>query len=212
MLLADRAAAQRAVGPEPANSLLAYVRRQALDGYTAAAQFVAPTNGRESARYPSSGLGQRMQLIARLLKANLPARVYYTVQSGYDTHARQASTHLGLLNEFAGAVAAFFADLQGARLANRVVLMAFSEFGRTIRENSVGGTDHGTTGCVFLAGPGVRGGVCGTMPSLTNLEDGEPRMTTDFRQIYSTLLQEWLGLAADEVLGAQLARLPLLRG
>jgi uncharacterized protein (DUF1501 family) len=212
MLLADGAAVRRAVGPEPADSLLAYVRRQALDGYSAAEQIVAPVSGREVASYPPSGLGGNLQLVARLLRANLPARVFYAVQSGYDTHVRQAPTHLGLLNEFAGAVAAFFADLQGARLADRVVLLAFSEFGRTIRENSAGGTDHGTAGCVFLAGPGVRGGVCGTMPSLTNLDDGEPHMTTDFRQVYATLLQDWLGIAAEEVVGGRFARLPLLRG
>lgn len=85
-----------------------------------------------------------------LLKAILTA-----TQSGFDTHAAQRDMHSGLLSEFAGAVAAFFEDLKAAKLSERVALLAFSEFGRTIRENGSGGTDHGTAGVVFLAGPGV---------------------------------------------------------
>jgi uncharacterized protein (DUF1501 family) len=212
VLLANGAAARRAVGPEPADDLLTYVRRQALDGYAAADQLAALSRDREAGRYPTSGLGRRLELVARLLKANLAARVFYTFQAGYDTHAAQATTHIFLLQEFAGAVAAFFDDLRRARLADRVVLLAFSEFGRTIRENGSRGTDHGSAGCVFLAGPGVRGGVCGTMPSLTDLVQGEPRMTTDFRQVYATVLQDWLGLAAEEAVGGRFTRLPLFRG
>ncbi len=82
-----------------------------------------------------------------------------------------------------------------------MTLLAFSEFGRTIEENGSAGTDHGTAGAVFLAGPNVRGGVIGSMPSLTDLDDGEPKMTTDFRRVYSTVLGDWLDVAANEVLG-----------
>src|SRR5262245_51176299 len=129
-----------------------------------------------------------------MLKAGSAARVYYTAQGGYDTHAAQPFAHSGLLNEFAGAVAAFLADLGAAKLADRVAVLAFSEFGRTIKENDSGGTDHGTAGGVFLAGAGVKGGVCGTQPSLTELEQGEPKMTTDFRRVYAAVLSDWLGL------------------
>jgi uncharacterized protein (DUF1501 family) len=192
-------------------NLLAFVRRQALDGYAAADQLAALARSRDAASYPSTGLAQRLQLVAQLLKTNLGARVFYTVQAGYDTHATQQFTHAGLLGEFAGALAAFFADLGAARLADRVALLAFSEFGRTIRENGSAGTDHGSAGCVFLAGPGVQGGVCGTMPSLTDLERGEPRMTTDFRRVYATVLHDWLGLAARDVLNGQFERVSLFR-
>ena len=78
-----------------------------------------------------------------------------------------------------------------------MTLLAFSEFGRTIQENGSAGTDHGTAGVVFLAGPAVKGGVAGTMPSLTDLDKGEPKMTTDFRRIYATILGEWLGIKGD---------------
>ena len=96
------------------------------------------------------------------MKADLGARVFYTTQGGYDTHATQQFTHANLLGEFAGAVNAFFDDLQDAKLADRVPLLAFSEFGRTIKENGSAGTDHGTAGRVFLAGPTVKAGVVGT--------------------------------------------------
>jgi uncharacterized protein (DUF1501 family) len=211
MLLADGAAAPQATGPESTDDLLAFVRQQALGGYAAADQLATLTRGRIAATYPSTGLAQRLQLVSSLLKANLGARVFYTVQSGYDTHATQRIAHSTLLGEFAGAGAAFFTDLGEAGLADRVALLAFSEFGRTIRENGSAGTDHGTAGCVFLAGPGVRGGVCGTMPSLTELERGEPRMTTDFRRVYATVLEDWLGLAARDVLGGAFERMPLFR-
>jgi uncharacterized protein (DUF1501 family) len=146
-----------------------------------------------------------------MLKSDLGARVYYTTQSGYDTHATQVFVHANLLSEFAGAVAAFFEDLRAARLAERVTLLAFSEFGRTIEENGSAGTDHGTAGAVFVAGPSVRGGLIGSMPSLTDLEDGEPKMTTDFRRIYGAVLDDWLGVPAKDVLVANFERLSLFK-
>src|SRR5262249_27439633 len=175
----------------------AFVQRQAVDAHTAADKLAKLTGASDSAQYPVTGLGERLKLTARLLKSDLGARVFYTAQGGYDTHATQQFTHGNLLNEFAGAVAAFFADLKTARLADRVTLLAFSEFGRTIKENGSVGTDHGTAGAVLVAGPGIKGGVHGTMPSLTDLIGGEPKMTTDFRQIYSTILQDWLNLPAE---------------
>jgi uncharacterized protein (DUF1501 family) len=109
-------------------------------------------------------------------------------------------------------VAAFFDDLKAAQLADRVTLLAFSEFGRTIQENGSAGTDHGTAGAMFLAGPGVRGGVTGTLPSLTDLAGGEPKMTTDFRRVYATVLDHWLGCPSQAVLGAAFAPVPVFAG
>lgn len=209
LLLADPTSARCGVGPEPGDGLLAFVRRQAVDAQAASARVAQLAHGANGDRYPGTGLAERLRLVARLLKSDLGARVFYTVQSGYDTHSSQAFTHANLLSEFAGAVAAFFDDLKAARLADRVLLLAFSEFGRTIRENASGGTDHGTAGVVFVAGPGVRGGVTGTMPSLTELNAGEPKMTTDFRRAYAAVLDDWLGLPAETVLGGRFERLPL---
>lgn len=160
------------------------------------------TRAKSDAAYPATALAQKLQLVARLLKSGSAARVYYTAQGGYDTHAQQQFAHANLLSEFAGAVAAFFADLTAAKAADRVALLAFSEFGRTIEENGSAGTDHGTAGCAFLAGAGVKGGVHGAAPSLTDLTAGEPKMTTDFRRVYAATLSDWLGLPAEGLGGA----------
>ncbi len=119
-------------------------------------------------------------------------------------------SHYALLSELAYAVSAFFADLTAAKLADRVTLLSFSEFGRTIAENGSGGTDHGTAGSVFVAGPGVRGGICGTQPSLTELVKGEPKITTDFRSVYAAILANWLDLPTTG-LGGQFPPVELFR-
>jgi uncharacterized protein (DUF1501 family) len=210
-VLADPAAARLSLGPPGGGDLLGFVRRQAVDAYAAADRLADLAGGGDDATYPPTGLAGRLRFVARLLKTDLGVRVFYTTQAGYDTHADQSFRHAGLLSEFAGAVAAFFDDLAAAKLVDGVLLLAFSEFGRTIRENGSAGTDHGTAGVVFLAGPGVRGGVGGTMPSLTDLDGGEPKMTTDFRRVYATVLADWLGLPPDAALG-DFGRLLLFRG
>jgi uncharacterized protein (DUF1501 family) len=197
---------------EPADDLAAFVQRSMLDAYDTADRLHHLAVGADDGRYPPSGLASRLQLIGRLLKTGLDARVFYTLQSGYDTHSAQIFTHSGLLSELSGALAAFLDDLAAARLADRVVVLLFSEFGRTVRENGSGGTDHGTAGPVFLAGPAVKAGLVGATPSLTDLDprNGDLRRSLDFRQVYATLLGEWLGLPATEVLGGRFDHLPLL--
>ncbi len=211
MLLADRAWAEQDVELSSKDDLLAFVRRQAIDAQTAARKLAKLAGGDDGGRYPGTGLGERLNLVARLLKSDLGTRVFYTVQAGYDTHAVQAFAHANLLSEFAGAVAAFFDDLKAAKLSEQVALLAFSEFGRTIKENGSLGTDHGTAGVVFLAGPGVQGGVAGALPSLTDLADGEPKMTTDFRRVYGTVLEDWLELPSETALAGKFEPLPLFR-
>jgi uncharacterized protein (DUF1501 family) len=197
LLLADPAAVKAATASRVSgDDLLAFIHRQAADAVVSAERIAALTREKAGADYPATALGRNLQLVSRLLKSGAAARVYYTTQGGYDTHNLQQSAHAELLGEFAGAVAAFCADLTAAKLADRVAVLAFSEFGRTIKENASAGTDHGTAGCAFVAGVGVKGGVHGTVPSLTDLTDGEPNMTTDFRRVYRAILSEWLGLPA----------------
>src|SRR5205807_3866861 len=151
--------------------------------------------------------------MARLLKAGLGTRVFYTLQGGYDTHSAQIFQHSNLLFELAGAVKAFLDDMATSKLADRVAVLLFSEFGRTVKENGSAGTDHGTSGPVFLAGPGVKGGLVGATPSLLDPDPkhGDLRRSLDFRQVYATVLGDWLGLPAKEVLGDEFERLPLFR-
>ncbi len=204
VLLTDPAAAKAGLGADSAGDLLEFVRRQSSKAHSASEKLAKLSGDKGGAAYPATELAERLKLVARLLKADIGARVFYAQQSGYDTHSQQQFAHANLLGEFAGAVAAFFADLKESKLADRVTLLSFSEFGRTILENGSAGTDHGTAGACFVAGPTVAWGLVGTMPSLTDLEKGEPKMTTDFRRIYTALTNDWMGLrkvAADEELG-----------
>ncbi|MDY3561889.1 DUF1501 domain-containing protein [Gemmata sp. JC673] len=202
VLLADPGAAKAGAGQTGGNDLFEFVRRQSVEAHGAAEKLASLAGSRGGATYPQTELAERLKLVAQLLKADIGARVFYAQQSGYDTHAQQQFTHSGLLGEFAGAVAAFFADLAEAKLADRVTLLSFSEFGRTIRENGSAGTDHGTVGACFVAGPSVRGGLVGAMPSLTELDAGEPKATTDFRGVYRAVLTDFMGVPADGALKA----------
>jgi uncharacterized protein (DUF1501 family) len=203
----------RVRGEDSADDLAAFVQRSMLDAYATADRLHEVAGDTADARYPQSALAARLQLIARLLKVGLDTRVYYTLQGGYDTHSAQVFAHSNLLLDLSAAVKAFLDDLAAARLADRVVVLLFSEFGRTVRENGSGGTDHGTAGPVFLAGPGVQSGLVGATPSLLDLDpkDGDLRRSLDFRQVYATVLEDWLGLPAKEALGGKFERLPLLR-
>lgn len=199
------------ISATPSEDLLSFVREQTINAYAAADKLSGLAMASTNNEYPPTEFGARLKLVAKLLKADLGARVFYTIQPGYDMHANQLFTHANLLSEFAGAVAAFFDDLMSAKLAERVALLAFSEFGRTIKENGSAGTDHGTAGVVFIAGPSVRSGLVGSMPSLTDLVAGEPKMTTDFRQIYAATLGDWLRLSSEVALGGAFERLALFK-
>ena len=195
------------------DSLRQFVSQQVVSAYSAAeiaAQQTAQAASRPS--YPDTKLGMRMRIISELLKSGSPARVFYALQGGYDTHAAQQFTHAQLLSEFSQALKAFVKDMAGTELADRIVVLAFSEFGRRVQENDSQGTDHGAAGPVFLAGKPVQGGLLGKAPDLSNLDDGDLRATTDFRSVYATLLDRWLGVPSSEILGEPFDTLPLLKG
>src|SRR5262249_27014651 len=177
---------------------------------TAAELSAAAERGADpSARYPAGALGKHLELVSRSIKAGSAARVYYVIQPGYDTHAVQLPTQAQLLGVFSRAIRAVLDDLAATKLADRVLLMAFSEFGRRPAENGSLGTDHGTAGPVFLAGPGVKAGLIGETPRLGELVNGDLKWSIDFRRVYGTLLDQWLGLPAETVLGQRFEPLPI---
>jgi len=161
------------------------------------------------AKYPSTQLGKRMQTISTMVKSGFQTPVYYAIQGGYDTHAAQLPTHSRLLREFSGAVNALLEDLEASGLSNQVCVMAFSEFGRRVAENSSEGTDHGTAGPIFLAGNQVRSGLIGPTPNLTDLTNGDLRMSIDFRSVYEEVAQKWLGTPTGVIKAALPAPLRL---
>jgi uncharacterized protein (DUF1501 family) len=210
-LLTLKADAKAAVAADSGTDLAAFVRRSTLDAYATSERMAQVLRAKDSSpRYPPTALASRLQVVARLLKGGVGTRVFYTSQSGYDTHFIQAQQHAELLREFAGALRAFLDDLAAAGLAERVVMLAFSEFGRRVQENGSQGTDHGTAGPVFVAGPGVRAGLVGKTPSLLDLQDGDLKMEVDFRQVYASVL-DWVGLPSGTALAGPFAPLPLFR-
>ena len=147
----------------------------------------------DSSDYPSTRLLQRLRTISGLIKSGFSTPVYYAIQPGYDTHAAQLSTHSRLLRELGDAVKAFLDDMRASRLADHVVVMAFSEFGRQVAENASAGTDHGAAGPVFVAGDPIRGGLLGSTAKLSDLKGRDLPMAIDFRSIYASLATGWLG-------------------
>jgi uncharacterized protein (DUF1501 family) len=213
-VLAPEVKAKPPEQPAPTDDLAAFVRRASLDAHVTADRMAEVLRGKDdSTGYPSTELAGELRLMARLIKAGVGTRVYYGRQSGYDTHSAQLGTHAGLLGQLAGALQAFLDDLAAARLADRVVVLTFSEFGRTVKENGSAGTDHGTAGPVFLAGKSVQPGLVGQTPSLLELDPrhGDLKMSLDFRRVYATVLADWLGLPAKTALSGDFERLPLFR-
>ena len=156
-------------------------------------------------------LASDLTLVAQMINADFGTRVFYLSIGGFDTHADQMRQHEQLLNQIASAVVNFFDQLRPSGNADRVLLMTFSEFGRRVRENGSKGTDHGAASCLFVVGPGVKGGPVGQHPSLSDLADGDLKFHTDFRRVYSTLLDGWLGCDAKAVLGGEFAPISLLK-
>ena len=162
----------------------------------------APDMYTSSVEYADTGIAKNLQGIAKVLTANLGTRVFYTQQGGYDTHASEADVHPKLLGDLSRAVSDFYADLREHDAADNVVMFAFTEFGRRVKDNG-SGTDHGSGGVAFAIGDPVRGGMYGTYPSLAegDLVEGDLAFNTDFRGVYGTLVEQWLGLDAKPVVG-----------
>lgn len=153
------------------------------------------------AEYPG-GLGQSLGVVARMIRGRLGSRIYTVAHGGFDTHSMQGGaqgSHAARLGNLADSVAAFYADLAADGLDRHVMIMTFSEFGRTLSENGSQGTDHGAGAPMLLFGSGLRGGLYGTPSDLQDLYGGDPRFTTDYRSVYSTVLSEWFGLQTPEV-------------
>jgi uncharacterized protein (DUF1501 family) len=197
---------------ERGKNLAAFVQRSTLDAYATSERMAEVLRGKDTgATYPATGLAGRLRVIARLLKGGVGTRVFYTSQpaNAYDTHYVQLPIQEDLLSELSGALKAFLDDLAAANLADRVTVLCFSEFGRRVQENGSHGTDHGTAGSVFVAGPKVKAGLVGATPKLLDLQEGDLKMGIDFRRVYASVLEDWLGLPSEPALHGKFERLPL---
>jgi uncharacterized protein (DUF1501 family) len=197
------------------DDLAAFIRRVSSDALGTADRMAEVARGKDDgARYPATELAGHMKLIAKMIKGDTGTRVFYARQAGYDTHAAQFGSHFRLLQELSGAMKAFVDDLASAKISDRVCLLAFSEFGRTVKENGSQGTDHGTAGPVFLAGTAIRVGLVGETPNLLDLDPkhGDLKVGLDFRRVYATVLQDWLQVESNSALAGEHQRLPLFKG
>ncbi len=184
---------------------LAYIMgiEQAVDEYSVRISAAFNAGSNTIANYPQTGLANQLKTIARLMSGGCKTKIYLCSMGGFDTHGSQVPPegtvldggHARLLRNLSDAVQFFFNDLEGLGLADRVMACTFSEFGRCARENGSAGTDHGTLAPVFLFGKGCEGGVTGTNVNLSDLSgDNQLQgMQHDYRQVFTTVLQDWLG-------------------
>ncbi len=159
--------------------------------------------------YPRTELARKLALVSKLIGIDFGPRVYYVSLGSFDTHSQQANAHAALLAELAGAVAAFHGDLESSGRHDQVRTICFSEFGRRVKENGSAGTDHGTAAPLFVAGSNLAK-TAGKYPSLTDLVDGDLVFNVDFRSVYATLLEQWLEIDSQPILGAKFDTLGLL--
>jgi uncharacterized protein (DUF1501 family) len=159
-----------------------------------------PTN----AIYPSTGLAQSLKTIASLIFSDINTKVYYVSLGSFDTHVNQAAQQQRLFTEMNDAISAFVSDLKSNNRFQDVLLMSFSEFGRRVAQNASGGTDHGTANNMFFVGGALKQkGLLNPMPNLSELNEGDLKHTVDFKQVYATVLNNWLATDDKKILGKQ---------
>lgn len=159
--------------------------------------------------YGTDPFGAGFKQISQIVASSPATRVVYFSSGGFDTHSRQTDSHAKLLKNFSEAVAAFMAEMEAVGRADKVTVLVFSEFGRRAYENGSLGTDHGKAAPMFVIGKNVKGGLYGSRPDLTRLDDGDLPFSTDFRQVYASTLDNWLGVDSKAVLGGAFAHMPM---
>ena len=152
--------------------------------------------------YAATPIAQSLRGIAQVILKDLGTRVLYTSQGGYDTHANQVPVQTPLLSDLSVGIGDFFADLREHDAADNVMMMVFTEFGRRVKDNG-SGSDHGSGGASYMIGQPVNGGMYGEYPSLKEEDqlDGDLHFNVDFRSVYSTIVDRWMGLDARSAIG-----------
>jgi uncharacterized protein (DUF1501 family) len=194
---------------------MSYIRNTGIDALKGADVLAtAPGKYTSKVTYPNTAVGQYMKNIAQTHLANFGTRVLYTTSpyNGFDTHASQGLNHPKLWSDVSPTVKAFFDDLRDHQASDNVLLFMFSEFGRRISDNG-SGTDHGAAGIAFAIGDHVKGGIYGEYPSLEpskQEEGGNLKFNLDFRSVYSTILQDWMGLDPKPIVGGSFDQVKFL--
>ena len=213
---AQLAAAKKIYGIATKNDTAEYIRNAALDALAASDNLekIAATY-KPQATYPNSPFAGRLKNVAQVLSSDFGSRVFYVPMDGsFDTHFNENVTHDRLLAVLSEGLTAFYKDLQAQGLADEVLTMTFSEFGRRVGENGSRGTDHGSAAPMFIMGgtKAIKGGLYGEQPSLTDLDNGNLKEKLDFRGVYATVLKNWLGTDPNPIVGGDFPVLDFVRG
>ena len=199
------------IGQGPVLDYFAHTGLDALKG--ADILSTAPESYSSTVEYGSDSVAQYMRNIAQVHLANLGTRIMYTTApyNSFDTHAGELANHTKLWSETSNAVADFYDDLKEHNASDNVVLLVFTEFGRRVHDNG-SGTDHGAGGCAFVIGDAVKGGLYGEYPSLeeNKLVEGDLAFNNDFRGLYSTLLEKWMGLDSKPIVNGSFEQMAYL--
>ena len=175
--------------------------QQAAKTYTAAVE------------YPDSSFAAGLSVLAEAIVGDLGMRVGHVTLGGFDTHNNQLTEHTDLMETLDAGLTAFYQDLEAHGKADDVLVLTWSEFGRRVQQNANGGTDHGAGSMIFALGNGVQRGLYGDAPNLAALVDnGNVPYTTDFRRVYATVIERWLGVPHEELLGQRWEQLGFLAG
>ena len=189
----------QAIGSGPVSE---YIGKTGIDILKGADMLADVADKYESTvEYADNVIAKNLRDVARIHLAGLGTRIFYTAHGGYDTHANEMPTHPKLMQELSGAISDFFDDLEEHDAADDVTMLVFTEFGRRMRDNG-SGTDHGSGGGAFLFGNQVNGGLYAEYPSLdpADWEHGEDlKHTFDFRGVYGTVLEQWMGVEAKPI-------------
>ncbi len=198
------------------NPLLDFIARSTSAANETARRIDRAARDPSTPEYPSFPFAQSLRTVAQLIRAEVGIRIYYTEiggvePGGFDNHANQLGNHCALLRQLSESMTAFVDDLKRDKRLDRVLVMTFSEFGRTVKENGRRGTGHASAAPMFLAGGRIKGGQIGQHPNLTDLQNGGQKFHTDFRRLYATALGPWLGFDPKPVLGEAFQPIDVLR-
>ena len=190
---------------------LAFLSKTGIDAYQSTIDLrVAVGTYASKTVYPTTPLASAFKTAAQLITSNLATGVCYVTTGGFDTHSNQSNVQNGLLGGVSNALLAFYDDLTAQGLADQVTTVVWTEFGRRVKENGSRGTDHGTANPLFVVGGGVRAGLHGEQPSLSNTDsNGDLKFTTDFRSVYASVIAQRFNIDPTDVLGGSYPTLPL---
>ena len=185
-------------GQSPYLAMIAQTARDAYHGGEVLRKQTAEFTNK--ATYAANGFAQQLALAARMIGSTAGSKIVFVSIGSFDTHAGQRAQQDRLLGYLGDGLLSFYQDLAAHGLDKKVLTMTFSEFGRRVSQNASNGTDHGTAMPLFIVGGGVKGGIYGEHPSLTDLDHGDLKFSTDFRAVYATVIEKWLGRNPSDVL------------